>query len=165
MFIIFNFDIPHMSFMYMYFLLTCITGIQNSWDIIINSNFQNFIANLSPTDFPISQFVFIFVPHRNPIHNYGTFLPIMVWLNRQLAFLMGLQCCHIQDPFASCTFNFNQPKKLLVSHAHIFLLHLYNVITNNFIIVHTNNQIHFLKKEIPFLSVWLNRQLVFLMGL
>jgi hypothetical protein len=78
---------------------------------------------------------------------------------------MGLQCCHIQDPFASCTFNFNQPKKLLVSHAHIFLLHLYNVITNNFRIVHTNNQIHFLKTKLPFLAVWLSRLLVFLMGL
>jgi hypothetical protein len=33
---------------------------------------------------------------------------------------MGLQRCHIQDPFASCTFNFNQPNKLLVSHARIF---------------------------------------------
>jgi hypothetical protein len=31
--------------------------------------------------------------------------------------------------------------------------------------VHTNNQIYFLKKEIPFFAVWLNRQLVFLMGL
>ena len=50
-------------------------------------------------------------------------------------------------------------------HAHTFLLHLYNVITNNFRIVHTNNQIHFLKKEIPFLAIWLSRKLVFLMGL
>ena len=32
-------------------------------------------------------------------------------------------------------------------------------------IVHTINQIHFLKKEIPFLAVWLSRQLVFFMGL
>jgi hypothetical protein len=44
-------------------------------------------------------------------------------------------------------------------------VHLYNIITNNSRIVHTNNLIHFLKKEIPFLAVWLSRRLVFLMGL
>jgi hypothetical protein len=61
---------------------------------------------------------------------------------------MAYNAAIFKSPFSSCTFNFNQPNKLLVSHAHLFLLHLYKVITTNFRIVHTINQIHFLKKEI-----------------
>jgi hypothetical protein len=43
-------------------------------------------------------------------------------LYQALVFLMGLHCCHIQDP-SSCNSIFTQPKKLLVYHAHTFSLH------------------------------------------
>jgi hypothetical protein len=56
-------------------------------------------------------------------------------------------------------------KQIFSSHAHYIFITYLQWLTNNFRIVHTNNQIHFLKKEIPFLAVWLNRKLVFLMGL
>jgi hypothetical protein len=94
------------------FPFTCITGIQK---FMRHHKFLNskFYCKSVTYRFQIPHFISIFVPHRNQIHNYGTFLPIVVWLSRKLVFLMGLQRCHIQDLFASCTFNFNQPNKLL----------------------------------------------------
>jgi hypothetical protein len=58
------------------------------------------------------------------------FFLIIVCLSRYWSFLWAYFCFHIQDP-SSCNFNFNQAIKFLVSHAHIFSLHLYNDITNN----------------------------------
>jgi hypothetical protein len=80
------------------FHLTCITGIQN-YEILSSISNSEFSCKSVTHRFPNSTFIFRSVPHRNQIHKYGTFLPIAVWLSRQLVFLMGLQHCHIQDPF------------------------------------------------------------------
>jgi hypothetical protein len=57
---------------------------------------------------------------------------------------MGLQHCHIQDPFF-LQFQHSSAKQIVSSHAHyIFIAHL-QWLTNNFRTVHTNNQIHFQK--------------------
>jgi hypothetical protein len=62
----------------------------------------------------------------NQIHKYGSFLPIVVWLSRQLVFLMGLQHFHIQDSFF-LQFNFPQANKLLVFMHTIFSWHACSV--------------------------------------
>ena len=60
---------------------------------------------------------------------------------------MDLQHNHIQDSFLPALSTSISQTNCQLFHAHTFFLHLYNVITNNFRIVHTNNQIHFLKRK------------------
>jgi hypothetical protein len=144
------------------FPFICITGIHKFTRQILNSKF--FLVNLSSADFQIPHYVLIFVSHKNQIQNYETFLPITVWLNRKLVFLMAYNASIFKTPLLPAL-QFQSANQIVIFSCSYILLHLYNVITNNFRILHTNNQIHFLKKETPFLAVWLSRKLVFFMGL
>jgi hypothetical protein len=80
----------------------------NNYEMLSSILIQNFLANLSPTDFQISYFIFRYVPHKIQIHKYDIFLPIVVWLNGNCSYLWAYFCFHIQD-HSSCNFNFNQP--------------------------------------------------------
>ena len=121
------------------------------WDIIINFKFRIFLQICHPQ---ISNFHIYF-------HIYSTQeLDSQVWDFPSHSILAQ----HIQDPFF-LQFQHSSTKQIVSSHAHYILIAHLQWLTNKLENVCNKNQIHFLKKEIPFLVVWLNKKLVFLMGL
>ena len=93
---------------------------------------QNFLADLSPTDFQIPHFIFRYVLHVNQIHKYGISLSHSSLSQQALVFLMGLLLLPYSRPFF-LQLHLHIAKPIVSYHAHYI-----------FKIVHTNSQIIFI---------------------
>jgi hypothetical protein len=125
---------------------------------------QNFYCKSVTHRFSNSIFIFRSVPHGTRSTIYGTFLPIAVWLNRQFWSSLWAYNTALSKTLFFLQF-IPQLNKLLVLMHIIFSSHTCSGSQTISKLCILTIKFTFSKRKIPFLAVWLNRQLVFLMGL